>query len=381
MRRSSFFGVLPIVGWISTGMAVLTATAQTTSTPAHSVTAPQHTPPAPDKSPPEASIVLDFSYGSEKQKWIDSVTKTFNDAKLTIPGASDTKTVIVVKPFPMGSGEIIDELLSEKKKPHIVSPAAGAFIDIGNAASNEQNKGDLIGETSDLVLSPIVVMMWRETAEKLGWPNKPIKWKDLCDYASDPARWKQAAGADAAAFKLAHTQPDQSNSGLHAIFAQAFVASNKFAGLTLADVSKPEVKQYFAKVEKAVPYYETSTGFLGRRMLQDGPGALTAAVVYENLVIEANQKTAAANQPPAVVAVYPEEGTFPSEHPIGIVKRPWVTPGHEQAAKVYIDFLRDTEQQNEAKKYGFRPYHATAVSLGDLLKPASELMPASPSSS
>ena len=83
MRRSSFFGVLPIVGWISTGMAVLTATAHTTSTPGIAFLATAHAS-GPDKSPPEASIVLDFSYGSEKQKWIDSVTKTFNDAKLTI---------------------------------------------------------------------------------------------------------------------------------------------------------------------------------------------------------------------------------------------------------------------------------------------------------
>src|SRR5262249_10336170 len=155
---------------------------------------------------------------------------------------------------------------------------------------------------------------------------------------------------------LAHTQPDESNSGLHAIFAEAMAAVNKFSGLTRADLNKPEVGQYIAGVEKAVPYYETSTGYLGNRMLRDGPAALTAAIVYDSVVDKNKNRPAdEAGQPPKVVALYPEEGTFPSEHPIGIVNRPWVTEQHRQAARVYIDYLRATAQQEEAKKYGFRP--------------------------
>ena len=40
-----------------------------------------------------------------------------------------------------------------------------------------------------------------------------------------------------------------------------------------------------------------------------------------------------------IVAIYPREGTFWSDHPAGIVEREWVTPAHREAAKVYFAFL------------------------------------------
>src|SRR5262249_11189084 len=56
-----------------------------------------------------------------------------------------------------------------------------------------------------------------------------------------------------------------------------------------------------------------------------------------------------------LVAIYPKEGTFWSDHPVGVVNRDWVTEEHKAAAKVYVDFLMKQEQQEKALKYGFRP--------------------------
>ena len=76
----------------------------------------------------------------------------------------------------------------------MISPAASAFLTIGNARSNEDDLGDLVGPTVELVRSPVVVAMWREQAMALGWPEKPIGWADLVVYARDPAAWAKAAG-------------------------------------------------------------------------------------------------------------------------------------------------------------------------------------------
>jgi Ca-activated chloride channel family protein len=56
-----------------------------------------------------------------------------------------------------------------------------------------------------------------------------------------------------------------------------------------------------------------------------------------------------------IVAIYPKEGTFYSDHPVGVVERDWVKPEHKEAAKLYIDYLLAEEQQVKALKYGFRP--------------------------
>jgi Ca-activated chloride channel family protein len=100
-----------------------------------------------------------------------------------------------------------------------------------------------------------------------------------------------------------------------------------------------------------VVHYGTSTGFFAKKMFEQGPEYLSAAVMYENNVIQSyNSKT-----PLPVVAVYPREGTFWSDHPAAIVNREWVTKEHEAAAKAYVEFLTAEESQKVAMDWGFRP--------------------------
>jgi Ca-activated chloride channel homolog len=55
------------------------------------------------------------------------------------------------------------------------------------------------------------------------------------------------------------------------------------------------------------------------------------------------------------VAIYPKEGTFWSDHPVGVVEREWVTADHRAAAQDYISFLLAKPQQERAMQSGFRP--------------------------
>ena len=52
------------------------------------------------------------------------------------------------------------------------------------------------------------------------------------------------------------------------------------SGLTVADVQSEGVRDFVGKIERSVMFYGTSTGFFGKRMVQGGPGVLSAAVVY-----------------------------------------------------------------------------------------------------
>ena len=76
--------------------------------------------------------------------------------------------------------------------------------------------------------------------------------------------------------------------------------------------------------------------------------------MYESVVIDGNQQHKD-TLPFPLVAVYPKEGTFWSDHPVGIVQRPWVSDEKKEAAKIYIDYLLARPQQQKALTYGFRP--------------------------
>jgi Ca-activated chloride channel family protein len=304
---------------------------------------------SPAPTPDPNAVQLLFTYGSEKQDWIEAVTSRFNDeGHKTVSGK-----VIHVEAVAQGSGEAIDDLLSGTRKAHLTSPASAAFIKLGNAKSRARTGGDLVGETRSLVLSPVVIALWRPMAEAIGWGQKPIGWGDILALAQDPKGWASHGHPEWGAFKLGHTHPEYSNSGLISILAESYAGSGKVAGLTLEDIRKPETARYVAGIESAIVHYGSSTGFFGKRMFAGGPQYLSAAVLYENMVIESYGPE---NQLPfPVVAVYPKEGTFWSDHPVGIVQREWVTPEHREAANLYIDYLLARPQQEQAMRFGFRP--------------------------
>jgi Ca-activated chloride channel family protein len=304
-----------------------------------------HNEPAPV---PKNALELVFTYGSEKEKWITEVTDQFNrEEHRTAAGRP-----ILVRALPMGSGELIDEVLSGRRQPHIISPASAAFIKLGNAQSQQSAGHDLIASTDNLVLSPVVIAMWKPMAEAIGWGKKPIGWVDILKLARDQGGWKTYGFPQWGQFKFGHTHPQFSNSGLISLFAEVYAASGKPAGLTLTDVNKPHTGEFLEGIERSVVHYGSSTGFFGRKMFTTGPEYLSAAVLYENMVIESYSQN---NLAFPVVAIYPKEGTFWSDHPIGVVERPWVTTEHREAAKIYTQYLLSRPQQERAIAYGFRP--------------------------
>jgi Ca-activated chloride channel family protein len=294
-------------------------------------------------------IRLSFSYGSEKQKWIEDVTAAFNQS-----GArTSTGKRITVNAIPKGSGECIDDILSGAEPDDLSSPASNVFIKLGNAKSRATTGHDLIGPTQNLLLSPVVVAMWKPMAEAIGWGKKPVGWNDILSLARDRKGWSSYGYPQWGSFKFGHTHPAYSNSGIISLIAENYAATGKVRGLTLADVQSPKTRAFVTGIENSVVHYGSSTGFFGRKLFDSGPEYLSAAVLYESMVVESYAKVA--SMPFPVVAIYPREGTFWSDHPVGIVDRPWVTPERKEAAQAYINYLLARPQQEKAMTYGFRP--------------------------
>ena len=310
---------------------------------------------APDASPaalpkPQAGVLdLLFTYGSEKQAWVEMTTADFNKR-----GVKDgSGNAIRVTAQPKGSGECLDELIAGTNKAHLTSPASSAFIKLGNAQWRAKTGKDIVPSTENLVLSPVVIAMWKPMAEAIGWGAKPVGWAEILALATEPQGWAARGMPQWGAFRFGHTHPQFSNSGLISLFAEVYAATGKKGGLVPADLERPEVGKFLGDIERSVVHYGSSTGFFGKKMFANGPGYISAAVLYENMVIESY----AQKEPTAfpVVAIYPKEGTFWSDHPAGVVDREWVTPAHRDAARKYLDFLLAREQQEKALALGFRP--------------------------
>ena len=302
---------------------------------------------------PHGSVTVTIVYGSEKQAWLDPLVKQFNDANNK---TADGKT-IVIQATAMGSIESVDGIIGGTLQPTVWSPASSVYIPVANAEWRKTHTDDLVtGTPKNLVLSPVVIAMWRPMAQALGWPDKALGWADIAQLATSPDGWKAYGHPEWGSFKFGHTHPGYSNSGIVSIIAEAYAGLGKQRGLTDADLQSPQLKDFMTQVESSIIHYGTSTGFFGDRMFQRGPSYLSAAVLYENLVVaQETQRLSGQSQQIPVVAIYPKEGTIWSDHPYVILNTPWVTAEQKEAAGIFEDFLLAKPQQLNALSLGFRP--------------------------
>ncbi|MEO8702738.1 MAG: VWA domain-containing protein [Kofleriaceae bacterium] len=297
----------------------------------------------------QPAIALSILYGSEKKTWLEEQIAAFNASGATTKAGGR----IEVTGKAIGSGEAMTAILDGSEKPVIFSPASGAYITLLDQRwqTKTNSPKPLAPAGEPLVLSPIVIAMWKPMAEALGWPGKPIGWKDILEVSKNSKGWGAFGRPEWGEMKLGHTHPEYSNSGLLSVLAIAYAGAGTQRGLTAAEL--PKVEPFMAKVEDAVVHYGKSTGFFADKMIERGPTYLSAAVLYENLVIESYQRA----QKPALplVAIYPVEGTFWSDHPFSVLDAAWVKPADREAAAVFLAYLKAKPAQERALALGFRP--------------------------
>lgn len=314
-------------------------------------------------------------YGSEKEAWLEPLVEQYNMERNRTPGGS----VIVVEATPMGSIESATAIVAEEIQPTVWSPASSVYVPVAEAGwrrSHSQPRID--GAVEDLVLSPVVIAMWRPMAQAIGWPDEPIGWSDIAALATSDEGWAAYGYPEWGEFKLGHTHPNHSNSGIVSVIAETYAGAGKQRDLTLEDLADPAVQAFLADVESAIIHYGRSTGFFATRMFETGPSYLSAAVLYENLVVaQESARLAGETDQLPVVAIYPAEGTFWSNHPYAILNAPWVTDEQKAAAALFRDFLLDRPQQLRALEYGFRPADPN-IPLASPLDAAHGIDPAQP---
>src|SRR3989304_2625008 len=123
-----------------------------------------------------------------------------------------------------------------------MSPASAIWLDQLDRQYQAQTKAanGLVGQTVRYAVTPVVIAMWRDKAQAMGWPNKPIGWNDLLQEATTNRGFKWSHPSTASA------------SGLLATLAEFYAGAGKTRGLTAEDVQAPNVLKYVGALEKTV---------------------------------------------------------------------------------------------------------------------------------
>jgi len=135
---------------------------------------------------PSASVTVTIVYGSEKQAWLDPLITQFNDANNK---TADGKKIVIAGTA-MGSIESVRGIIDGTLQPTVWSPASSVYIPVANSEWKKSHADDLVtGSPKDLVLSPVVIAMWRPMAQALGWPDKALGWEDIAQLATSEEGW------------------------------------------------------------------------------------------------------------------------------------------------------------------------------------------------
>lgn len=307
------------------------------------------TPGTVDQAPSNA-VKVSIAYSPEKESWLTSRLEAFNQ--------SDTKVgnrPIFAEGVRKSSGAARTEIKQGALKTTVWSPSSSVWLEV---LKQETGNPNVAVSSKPMLLTPVVISMWKPMAEALGWPNKQLGWSDLLALINEPDGWGKYGHPEWGRFSWGHTDPEISTTALSTVLAEFYAATNKSRGLTEADVQAEASQKFLRELGLGIKHYGYDTVVFSENMKKYGMSYISAFPMEEITLIDFNKSA----PPTPLVAIYPREGTFWHDNPF-IVMATATQEEQEAAAKLY-DFLYSSESQSAAMQFGFRPAN-TQVAIGE----------------
>ncbi|HSS79139.1 MAG TPA: hypothetical protein VLV54_20635, partial [Thermoanaerobaculia bacterium] len=109
----------------------------------------------------------------------------------------------------------------------------------------------------NLALTPMVVVMWAERYESFAKKYGEVSFKTLSQALTETGGWQTIAGkSEWGLFKLGHTHPNESNSGIATLALMAYDYHGKTRDLSLKDILDPGFQSWAQGFEKGVRPFE-----------------------------------------------------------------------------------------------------------------------------
>lgn len=276
----------------------------------------------------ELEDVLRIAYSPEKEELFRQLVSDYNQQDPSIEVRA-----IRMNPDAMLQGALSGEF-------EVMSPDSSIWLHQLDQAYADQvadATAFLVSQTRHYAISPIVIAIWRDAAQELGWPGQPIGWNSLVNYALENPdfTWSHPSTASA--------------SGVLATLAEFYAASGVTRGLTPEDMQQPETVSRLQQMERTVSYYGEGEWAIAQQVNERGRDYLDAFVAQEQIVIWLNQ------QGHDMVAIYPVEGSLWEDHPLALLEVSSLTSEKRLAFEEFAAYLRSAEAQALVLQNGYRP--------------------------
>lgn len=295
---------------------------------------------------PSSATVVRVAANTGVTGWLETAVSDFN---ATEPETADGDRVYI-EVVPLESGLAVAQVATNNSAMWI--PDEMVWVEVLADQGNNQ-----FNDCVSVAESPLVIGMWRDVAESLGWPGLPLGWLDIGSLAADPASWRYFSGGDYGdSLRLSHTHPGLSGTGTSTLLALVQAAQSQQTAVSTNDIQQPIVQASVGAFEGAVASFANNTASLGQTMQERGTSYLGAAVMYESTVVQFG----AGN----IVPIYPLEGTFMATHPACV--NSGASEVERAGALLFREYLLGEEGQTTAVASGLRPVNETTPIVAPL---------------
>lgn len=252
-----------------------------------------------------------------------------------------------------GSQDIVNKYIDNDNDftPTVLIPANGEiFRELESRWGSQNNSDPFYDKPEPIAKTILVAISWPERGRVL-FPNNRFDWQKV-EGAMQAGNWQQIGGQQNwGSFDFLTTNPARSNSGQLTL---TLLAKSKIGAgnLTAVSLNNSEVQSLFSLVKKSVYLPPRSTDILLQEFITRGPNEADVATVYESIALYRWEQSLTTQG--IAYQIYYLDPTIETVSTAAIARRD-VSGKTAAAAREFIAFLKEAEQQAIFVRYGFRP--------------------------
>lgn len=315
---------------------------------------------------PDGPVELPLVYSTELSAWLRDAVADFErahpDVRVRLQG--------------MGTVDAVRAIADGRVRPALWAPADGLAADLLDREWRAAHGAPAVvrdeGWPRPLALTPMVFVVWESRARALVGDGETLPWARVATVARSSRGWAGVGGSAAwGSFRLGHTDPSRSHSGLQTLVLMAFGWRGSAARLDAASLAGDGFADWLRPLEASDPAGDrgtASSGEFAQTIALQGPGRYDAAMVYESQAI-ASFDVARGRWGESLRVYYPTVNVW-ADHPLCLLDGERLTPAQRDAARRLADHLLGATAQAAAVRRGFRPADpAVPVATGDADNP------------
>lgn len=256
-----------------------------------------------------------------------------------------------------GSQDMVNSYINAKNdfQANVLIPANGEILsDLQQKYSSQYNRELFAEEPKPIAKTLLVGIAWTERG-KILFPTGKFAWSTL-EKALQSQTWqKLGANPTWGSFDLLTTDPTRSNSGqlMLLLWMQDKLAQNP---VNQQSFGNSETQELFELIKKSVYQPPRSTDILLQEFITRGPNDADVAIVYESIALSRWQQSQQSRG--QAYQIYYLNPTLETISTAAILQEQ-VDSSQIRAARQFIEFLRQPQQQTVFVQYGFRPINST----------------------